>query len=79
MLSLILSLACSGAAGYVAGKLMGMSGVWYIYVALGLIGGLVGDLAFSLIGLKSISPIGNMIVSTIGACIVVFLYRKLKK
>ena len=79
MLSLLLSLACSGAAGYIAGRLMGMRGLWYIYVALGLVGGLVGDLAFSLIGLKSISPIGNMIISIIGACIVVFLYRKLKK
>ena len=46
---------------------------------VGLIGGLVGDLAFALIGLQSVSPIGNMIVSIIGACIVVFLYRKLKK
>lgn len=79
MLSLVIAMACSALAGYVAGMLMKMNGVWYFYVILGLIGGLVGDLAFSLIGLKSVSPIGNIIVSVIGACIVVFLYRKLKK
>ena len=79
MWSLILALACSGLAGYLAGMLMKMKGVWYFYVILGLVGGLVGDLVFSLIGLKSFSPIGNIIVSVIGACIVVFLYRKLKK
>ena len=79
MVSLLIALACSGLAGYLAAILMKMNGVWYSYVILGLVGGLVGDLAFSLVGLKSFSPIGNIIVSVIGACIVVFLYRKLKK
>ena len=39
MLSLVITLACSALAGYVAGMLMKMNGVWYFYVILGLIGG----------------------------------------
>lgn len=80
MIELIISLALSGLAGYLAGNFMGLKqGQWYIYVLLGLVGGLVGSIALGIIGIGSFSVIGDAIVSVIGACIVVFLYKKLKK
>ena len=57
---------------------MKLSGPWYVYVLLGIAGGIVGDLVFGLIGFTSNSILSQAIVSVIGACIVVFLYRKLK-
>ncbi|MBR5341889.1 MAG: GlsB/YeaQ/YmgE family stress response membrane protein [Erysipelotrichaceae bacterium] len=78
-MELIIALALSALFGYVAGKLMGLEGQWYVYVLLGLAGGFVGSLLFGLIGFESRSLISDAIVSIIGACVVIFLYRKLKK
>jgi uncharacterized membrane protein YeaQ/YmgE (transglycosylase-associated protein family) len=65
-------------AGFLAGKLMkdGKPEGWIGNVILGLIGGLVGSLLFSLIGLGSNGFIGDVLVSTVGACIVIWLVRK---
>ena len=78
MRGLVISLLFSAAFGYVAAQLMKLSGPWYVYVLLGIAGGIVGDLVFGLIGFTSNSILSQAIVSVIGACIVVFLYRKLK-
>jgi len=78
-MDLLISLAFSALAGYLGGSFMGVSGPWYFNVLLGIIGGIVGKLAFGLIGISSYSTIGDTIFSVIGACIVIFLYRKLKK
>ena len=75
---MIISLLLSAAFGYVAAKLMNVEGKWYVYVLLGLAGGLVGDIVFGLIGFSSHSVISNAIVAIVGACLVIFLYRKLK-
>jgi len=68
-------------AGYLAGKLMkdDKPHGWILNIILGLIGGFVGSLIFSLIGLGSRSFIGDVLVSTVGACIVIWLVRKLAK
>lgn len=78
-MSLIISLIFAACVGYVAGQFMGVKGAWYINVILGLAGGLVGNLVFGLIGLNASSIIGDIIVSVIGSCIVIFAYNKLKK
>ena len=48
-------------------------------ILLGIAGGLVGSLLFSLLGLGSRGFIGDVIVSTIGACLVIWLVRKFRK
>ena len=78
-MGLLISLALSGLAGYIGGTFMGVTGPWYFNVLLGLVGGVVGNIVLGLIGIGSYSIIGDTIFSIIGACIVVFLYRKLKK
>lgn len=76
---LIISLALSAFAGYLGGQLMGVKGPWYQNLLLGLLGGIVGTLAFALIGLKVTNSIGELIASVVGACIVIWGYRYLKK
>ncbi|MBR4471134.1 MAG: GlsB/YeaQ/YmgE family stress response membrane protein [Erysipelotrichaceae bacterium] len=78
-MGLIISLAFSAAFGYVAAKLMNLQGPWYLYLLLGMAGGFVGTLLFGLLGFSSNSIISEAIVSIIGACVVVALYRTLKK
>ena len=46
-------------------------------IILGLFGGTVGGFVFKLAGLAATGLIGNLIVSTIGACICIWLGRKL--
>jgi len=79
MLGLVISLALSAVFGYVAAQLMGLRGKWYIYLLLGLAGGIVGSVVFGLVGFSANSLIANAIVSVIGSCLVIFLYKKLMK
>ncbi|MBR0419955.1 MAG: GlsB/YeaQ/YmgE family stress response membrane protein [Erysipelotrichaceae bacterium] len=76
---LLISLALSAAFGYVAAQLMGLRGKWYIYLLLGLAGGLVGSILFGFIGFSADSLMANAIVSIVGSCLVIFLYRQLMK
>lgn len=77
-MSTIISLLCSALVGYLAGQIMKLEGAWYIYLLLGLAGGFVGNLLFGIIGFYADGLLANIIVDVVGACIVIFLYRKLK-
>ena len=79
MIGLIVSFALAGLAGYLAANIMSLTGEWYVYVLLGLVGGVVGTVVFGLIGFSSNSIISNAIVSVVGACLVVYLYRRFMK
>ncbi len=78
-MGLLISLLFSAAFGYLAAKLMGLAGPWYLYLILGLVGGFVGTVLFGLLGFSSNSIISQAIVSVVGACVVVALYRQLRK
>ena len=68
-------------AGYFAGKLMKDENPkgWILNIILGLVGGFIGSLLFGLIALGSNGFLGELIVSTLGACIVIWLVRKIAK
>ncbi|MBR4422445.1 MAG: GlsB/YeaQ/YmgE family stress response membrane protein [Erysipelotrichaceae bacterium] len=78
-MDLIISLITSGLIGYVASIVMKASGPWYVYVLIGIVGGLVGALAFGLLGFAANGTLGYLISSTVGSCIVIWLYRMIKK
>ena len=77
----IIKIALWALAGYLASKLMkdGKPDGWLGNILLGLIGGVAGSLLFSLIGLGSRGIIGDILVSTVGACAVIWLFRKFSK
>ena len=48
-------------------------------IILGIIGSVVGGLLFGLVGFASTNIIGEIIASTVGACVVIFVARVIKK
>ena len=78
--SWIIKIALWALAGFLASKLMkGKPDGLLSNILLGLVGGIVGSFLFSLIGLDSIIGIGNIIVSVVGACAVLFCVKKFVK
>ena len=74
----IVKIALWTLVGYLGSKLMkdGTPNGWIGNVILGWVGGLVGHFAFGLFGLDSSNVIGEILVSVVGACLVIFLVRK---
>ena len=78
--SWIIKIALWALAGFLASKIMkGRPDGLLSNILLGLVGGAVGSFLFSLIGLDSINGIGNIIVSVVGACAVLFVVKKVAK
>ena len=75
---IIMNLIVGGVAGWVAGKLMNSEGTIVRNVLLGLIGGVIGSAVLRLIGIHGSGFIGSCIVSIIGACLLIYVVRKLK-
>jgi uncharacterized membrane protein YeaQ/YmgE (transglycosylase-associated protein family) len=67
-------------AGWLAGNVMKGGGYGVVMdIVLGIVGGVVGGFVFSLLGLHADSLIGQIIVAFVGALILVWIARKVKK
>jgi uncharacterized membrane protein YeaQ/YmgE (transglycosylase-associated protein family) len=67
-------------AGWLAGKVMKGRGYGVpMDILLGIAGGVIGRFVFGLLGLSSWNLIGSIIVSFVGAVILIWLVRQLKK
>ena len=77
MLGFIWTLFMGGIAGWLAGKVMNSEGGTIRNVLLGLGGGVVGSVVLGIIGIEGHGLIGGTIVSVLGACILIWLGRKL--
>ena len=79
MLSILITLLTGAVAGYLAGKIMNTKNDDILTnIILGLIGGIVGSLALGIIGISGNGLIGGTLVSVIGACLCIYIYRKIK-
>ena len=76
-MGLIWSIILGAIAGFIATGIMQERSSWIKNIVLGIVGGFVGGLIFSLIGLSARGLIGTLVVSTVGACICIWLGRKL--
>ena len=81
---ILIAVIIGAVAGWHASKIMNTKGSLLKYIILGILGGFVGGFIFGLLKIDislSIGPIncGTVIVSAIGACIVIFLVDKLLK
>ena len=76
-MGLIWGLILGALAGYLASRIMNERSGMVKNILLGIGGGIVGGWVFSLVGLSAHGTIGSLIVSTVGACICIWLGRKL--
>ena len=81
---IIITLLIGAVAGWLAGIIMGSKGGLLRNIILGIIGGFVGSFVFNLLNISislSLGPInlGTIIVSAVGACIVIFIGKLLFK
>ncbi|MCM1109469.1 MAG: GlsB/YeaQ/YmgE family stress response membrane protein [Clostridium sp.] len=66
-------------AGYIASRLQkGEGSGCLVNLFLGIIGGLVGSWLFGLFGLEAYSWMGEIVVSVIGAVVVLWVFSLLK-
>ena len=67
-------------AGWLAGKVMKGGGYGVLMdIVLGIAGGILGGWVFGLLGLYAGSRIGQLVVAFVGAVILVWIVRQIKK
>jgi uncharacterized membrane protein YeaQ/YmgE (transglycosylase-associated protein family) len=80
MESLIWFLLIGLAAGWLAGQLMKGGGGTLVYdLILGVIGAILGGFLFGLLGIAAIGLIGQLISATVGAMVLIFALRNIKR
>ena len=81
---ILVILVIGAVSGWLAGIIMNSKGSLVRNIVVGIIGGFVGGFLFDLFNISislSLGPInlGTIIVSAVGACIVIFIVNKLFK
>lgn len=78
--NIIISICIGALVGWLAGILMDMKQGFWMNALLGIAGSVVGRLVAGLLGIHANRiSIGGILISVAGACLVVWLFRKLKK
>jgi uncharacterized membrane protein YeaQ/YmgE (transglycosylase-associated protein family) len=78
--TLLIFLAIGAVAGWLAGVIMQGSGFGLLGdIVLGIIGAVIGGFLFGLLGFAAVGLIGQIISATVGAVVLVFVLRLLKK
>jgi uncharacterized membrane protein YeaQ/YmgE (transglycosylase-associated protein family) len=66
-------------AGFLAGQIMRGRGYGVLIdLLLGIVGSIVGGTVFGLLGLHSSGIIGELVVATVGAVLLIVIVRKLR-
>lgn len=80
MTDILWSLLIGGCAGWLAGKLTKGEGYGVFgNIGLGIVGGILGGFLFGLIGFAAYGLIARLIVSTVGAMLLVWIVKQIKK
>ena len=77
IISIIISLALGGVAGWLARFLMGAKGGLIRNIIVGVIGGFLGGFIFNILGISFAGYLGVVIQSLVGACALIFVCRLL--
>ena len=77
MLGFIWTLVLGGLAGWIAGQVMNSEGGTIRNILLGLVGGVIGSVVLGVFGIHGRGLIGGTAVSVVGACILIWIGRKL--
>lgn len=78
MLIWLLSALVMGAlVGWIAGRLMDARGGLLHNIVVGIAGSFVGSFVFGLLGFYAYGFLANLVVSVVGACLFIWIGRKL--
>ena len=79
-MDLIWTLIIGGLAGFIAGKIMRGEGFGILVdILVGIVGGWLGGWVFGLMGVYVGSLIGRLLVAIVGAVILIWLIRLIKR
>lgn len=79
IIKLLVELVIGGLCGYAANRIMGgKTGDILLNVILGLVGGVVGGVIGNLLGVGG-GWITGILLCIVGSCLVVWLWRKIRK
>ena len=73
LVDIIISLLIGALAGWLAGKIMNSEGSLLRNIILGILGGVIGGVVFKLLGFSVAGYLGTIIVSVIGACLLIWI------
>ena len=79
MIEILISIALGAFSGWLASIIMGTKGGLIRNIILGIVGGFVGGYIFKLLHITFYGYTGTIIVSVVGACLIVFIFNKLFK
>ena len=78
--TLLIILAIGAVAGWLAGVIMKGGGFGLLGdIVIGIIGAFIGGFLFSLLGISAGGLIGQIITATVGAVVLIFVLRLVKK
>lgn len=77
MLHLIGSLVTGAIIGWIASNIMNSESSLLRNIVVGIVGSFVGSFLFGLLGFYAFGWFANLVVSVIGACVFIWLGRKL--
>ena len=77
MFHMLGSLIMGGLVGWIAGKLMNAEGSFLRNIVIGIVGSVVGSAVFGLLGFYAYGVFANLLVDVAGACLFIWLGRKL--
>ncbi len=78
--TLLIILAIGAVAGWLAGVIMKGGGYGLLGdIVIGIIGAFVGGFLFGLLGISAGGLIGQIITATVGAIVLIFVLRLIKK
>jgi len=79
-MGIITFLIIGAIAGWLAGKIMNGGGFGIlINIVIGIVGAVVGGFVFGLLGIKTGGFVGSIITATLGAVILLYLGKMIKK
>jgi uncharacterized membrane protein YeaQ/YmgE (transglycosylase-associated protein family) len=78
--TILIIVAIGAVAGWLAGVIMSGSGFGLLGdIVIGIIGAVIGGFLFGLLGFAAVGLIGQIISATVGAVVLIFVLRLMKK
>ncbi|MCM1149548.1 MAG: GlsB/YeaQ/YmgE family stress response membrane protein [Butyricicoccus sp.] len=76
--SLVTTILIGALSGYIAGLIMKVKGGFWFNCVLGIVGSFIGIFLAGLIGISTARvSIGGVLLSVVGACLLIWLVRKI--